>query len=98
MKKIACSDSDAEFAYEGKMDHEIEVSPEVREFILKRGCDFRVCTSCGGPILLPTSVKRPKKTDIRIPIGERMLYVSIWQAPYIDVIDRDMIPRYWYPK
>lgn len=70
------------------------ISDEVQRYLSTQPCDYRVCTSCGGPILLPVSVKRPKATDIRIPVGARTLYISRYQAPFFDLIDRDMIP--WY--
>ncbi|MDH7594370.1 MAG: hypothetical protein QHG99_08520 [Methanomicrobiales archaeon] len=73
---------------------DIVVAPEVREFMAAKGCDFRVCTSCGGPIILPISVKRPKKSDIKIPVGEHTLFVSSFQAPFLSVIDGHMLPRF----
>jgi hypothetical protein len=73
---------------------EIAVSNEVRRYLATQPCDYRICTSCGGPILLPVSVKRPKPTDIRIPMGNRTLFVSRFQAPFLDLIDGEMIPRY----
>jgi hypothetical protein len=79
------------------LSHEITVSDEVRSYLGSQPCDFRICTSCGGPILLPISVKRPKPTDIRLPVGERTLYISRYQAPFLDLIDREMIPRYLRP-
>ena len=48
--------------------NEVSIVPEVIEYINKRDCDFRICTSCGGPILLPTRIKPPKKTDL-LPQG-----------------------------
>jgi hypothetical protein len=73
---------------------EITLSDEVRHYLSGQPDDFRVCTSCGGPILLPISVKHPKPTDIRVPLGRRTLYISRYQAPFLDHIDREMIPRY----
>jgi len=74
-------------------DKRFTVSDEVRTYILERGCDVRVCTSCGGPILLPVSVKRPKPTDFQVKIGPRTLYISRYQASFATVIDGSMIPR-----
>jgi hypothetical protein len=74
--------------------HEITVSDEVRRYLGTQPCDYRVCTSCGGPILLPVSIKRPKPNDIRIPVGNRTLYISRYQAPFLEFIDREMIPHY----
>jgi hypothetical protein len=71
---------------------EITIAPEVIEYIKRRGCDFRICTSCGGPILLPTHVKPPKKTDLLLKAGNRTIYVSVHQARFLHNIRPDMIP------
>jgi len=72
----------------------ISVSDEVKRYIGERRCDFRVCTSCGGPIILSTMVKPPKSSDLEIPVGDYTLYISIYQAKYVDRIDMNMIPKY----
>ncbi|RQD80592.1 MAG: hypothetical protein D5R96_08465 [Methanocalculus sp. MSAO_Arc2] len=74
---------------------EIIVSDDVRAYIRDRGCDFRVCTSCGGPILLPATIKRPKSTDIPIPVGEYTLFISRYQVKWINTITMRMVPRYF---
>jgi len=71
---------------------EVTIVPEVIEYINRRGCDFRICTSCGGPILLPTHVKPPKKTDLLLKAGNRTVYVSVHQARFLHTIRPDMIP------
>lgn len=71
---------------------EFEVTDEVIAYVTDRKTDFRICTSCGGPVLLPVSVKPPKPTDIRIRAGDRTIYVSIYQARYLSRIHRGMIP------
>ncbi len=71
---------------------EITVVPEVLAYISKRDCDFRICTSCGGPILLPIRVKPPKKTDLLLKAGTHTIYVSIHQARFLNSIHMDMIP------
>jgi hypothetical protein len=71
---------------------EITVVPEVLAYINKRDCDFRICTSCGGPILLPIRVKPPKKTDLLLKAGKHTIYVSIHQARFLNSIHMDMIP------
>ena len=71
---------------------EVTVVPEVIEYINKRDCDFRICTSCGGPILLPTRVKPPKKTDLLLKAGNHTIYVSVHQARFLNSINMDMIP------
>ena len=73
---------------------EIAVVPEVIEYINKRDCDFRICTSGGGPILLPVRVKPPKKTDLLLKAGNHMIYVSVHQARFLHRIRMDMIPFY----
>jgi hypothetical protein len=70
----------------------VTVVPEVIEYINRRDCDFRICTSCGGPILLPVRVKPPKKTDLLLMAGNHTIYVSIHQARFLSTIHMDMIP------
>jgi len=70
---------------------QFQISESVISLIKNQKRDYRVCTSCGGAILLPTAIKRPKPNDIKIPVGENYLYVSATQARYIDVIDDSMI-------
>ncbi|MDD1769255.1 MAG: hypothetical protein LUQ55_04670 [Methanomassiliicoccales archaeon] len=69
---------------------EIKVDRDVIEFIKKKGKDFRVSTSCYGPVILPIEMKAPKETDIRIAVGKNTLYVSIVQAKYVDRITKSM--------
>jgi len=76
------------------LPEEIPVSDDVIDYIKRRGCDFRICTSCGGPILLPVSMKPPKQTDIPIRIGERMIYISMHQARYLHSIHKGMLPLF----
>ena len=71
---------------------EVTIVPEVIEYINKRDCDFRICTSCGGPILLPIRIKPPKKTDLLLKAGNHTIYVSIHQARFLNSIHMDMIP------
>jgi hypothetical protein len=66
------------------------VDEGVRKRILEEGCDYRVCTSCTGPALVPITVKSPKESDIRIKIGDRTLYVSRVQARYMDRVTEEM--------
>ncbi len=75
-------------------DGTIRVTEEVRAYVERRGHDMRLCTSCGGPILLPTSIHPPKPTDLRVRVGSRMVYVSRYQARYHDTIHGGMIPRF----
>lgn len=70
---------------------EIAVDDDVRRLIMSKGRDYRICTSCTGPALVPITVKRPKESDIRIPVGNNILYVSLVQARYINRVTIDMI-------
>lgn len=70
---------------------EIIIDEAVKNLIASEGCDYRVCTACMGPALVPVSVKPPKSTDIQIPVGEHILYISRIQARYINRVSIDMI-------
>jgi hypothetical protein len=71
---------------------EVIVAPEVIEYINRRDCDFRICTSCGGPILLPIRVKPPKRSDLLLKAGNHTIYISIHQARFLHSIRMEMIP------
>lgn len=70
---------------------EIQVDEDVRQMITSQGRDYRVCTACAGPALVPITIKGPKQSDIRIPVGDNTLYISRVQAPYIDRVTMDML-------
>ena len=70
---------------------EIPIDDDVKQYRMSQGCDFRICTACMGPALVPVTVKAPKSTDIQIPVGDRTLYISRVQARYIDRVSMDMI-------
>lgn len=70
---------------------EIIIDEAVKNLIASEGCDYRVCTACMGPALVPVSVKPPKSTDIQIPVGDHILYISRIQARYINRVSIDMI-------
>ena len=70
---------------------EITVDPEVEKLITEAGCDYRVCTACLGPALVPISVKGPKESDISIKIGDHTLYISRYVARYIARVTIDML-------
>lgn len=72
------------------------ISEAVINYIKEQNRDYRVCTSCGGPILLPIAIKKPKPNDIKVPVGEHILYISATQARYIDAIDDSMLMTYLY--
>lgn len=52
---------------------QIEVDQEVIDHIMRQKQDFRVSTSCNGPVVVPISIKSPKETDIIIKLGEYKL-------------------------
>ena len=70
---------------------EIQVDEDVKQMIMREGRDYRVCTACMGPALVPTKVKGPKESDIKIPIGDNTLYISRVQAMYIARVSMDML-------
>jgi len=69
----------------------IDVSAEVKEHIMTSGEDYRLSTTCCGPVLHPVRLKSQKKTDIVINIGKRCIYVSEVQARFISRIDGNII-------
>lgn len=75
---------------------QFHISEAVVNFIKEQKRDYRVCTSCGGPVILPIVIKKPKPNDIKVQVGEHLLYISATQARYIDVIDDSMLMTYLY--
>jgi hypothetical protein len=69
----------------------IEVDKEVVDFLKDQDEDFRISTSCYGPILIPVSMKSPKESDIQVKCGDRVLFISRVQASYINRIDKSML-------
>lgn len=70
---------------------QIPVEQGVIDFITQNKQDYRICTSCSGPVMLPVALKSPKSTDIIIEIGENKLYISRVQARYLRRVTSDMI-------
>lgn len=73
--------------------HSISIAPEMEEYIRARSTDMRVATTCEGPLIFSVKTSPPKPTDHIIPVGERKVYISAVQAPYIKTIDESMLPR-----
>lgn len=73
------------------MDAFIDIDEDVRQMILEADEDYRVCTACRGPTLVPVSVKPPKSSDIAIKVGDRTLFVSAVQARYVGRVTMDML-------
>jgi len=70
-----------------------EISPEMDEYIRTRSTDLRVATTCEGPLMFSIKVSPPKPTDHVIVVGDRRVYLSAVQMPYIKSIDAAMLPR-----
>ncbi|MFH0968444.1 MAG: hypothetical protein V1862_12245 [Methanobacteriota archaeon] len=75
----------------------IFIDDEVIAYINERKTNFRISTSCGGPVLLPVSYKPAKTTDVALRAGEYLIYISIYQARYIDHIHMGLIPYHLNP-
>lgn len=70
---------------------QIPVEQGVIDFIRNNKQDYRICTSCSGPVMLPVALKSPKSTDMVIDVGENKLYISRVQAKYLRKVTSDMI-------
>ncbi len=79
-----------------KIMSQIEVDQEVIDFILENDQDYRVSTSCSGPVVVPITLKAPKTTDLQVKIGEHTLYISKVQARYISRVTPDMLDEMRY--
>ncbi|MBN1134707.1 MAG: hypothetical protein JXA38_07350 [Methanosarcinaceae archaeon] len=73
------------------------IDPDVESFILKSRKDFRLCTTCSGPVIVPTELKPVKPSDIRIKIGDNTLYVSRIQARFTRRIEKFMLIANQHP-
>ena len=71
----------------------LRITPEMEDYICARSTDLRVATTCEGPLMFSVRISPPKATDHVIAVGERRVYVSAVQAPYLKVIDARMLPR-----
>jgi len=71
---------------------QITVDDAVKEMIITEDMDYRLSTTCSGPALIPTLIKPPKETDIRISVSDyRTLYISRVQLGYVDHVTMDMV-------
>lgn len=71
----------------------LKITTEMEDYIRARSTDLRIATTCEGPLMFSTRTSPPKATDHIIVVGERRVYVSAVQAPYIKEIDARMLPR-----
>lgn len=70
-----------------------KITPQMEEYIRARSTDLRIATTCEGPLMFSIRISPPKATDHVILVGERKVYVSAVQAPFIKAIDARMLPR-----
>ncbi|HJJ99232.1 MAG TPA: hypothetical protein O0X23_03350 [Methanocorpusculum sp.] len=74
----------------------ITVTDDVIAYMNKRGGDFRISTSCSGPVLMPAKARPAKQSDIPIKAGSHVIYVSQYQLPWITEINMQLVPRILY--
>lgn len=74
----------------------VPVTDDVIAYMDKRGGDFRISTSCSGPVLMPVKVKPVKPSDVPIEAGSHIIYVSEYQFPWITEINMQLVPRILY--
>ena len=79
-------------------EKDIEIDEDIVEFIKKQGKDYRVSTTCSGAMILPTSYKPPKPSDLRVDVNGHRLYISRVQAQYITKVDITMLTKLDYSK
>ncbi|HKM41206.1 MAG TPA: hypothetical protein VJY43_01410 [Methanocorpusculum sp.] len=72
---------------------DIKVTDEVIAYMDERGGDFRISTSCSGPIMMPIRVRPAKSSDIPIRAGNHMIFISRYQIQWISEITMSMVPR-----
>lgn len=73
---------------------QIPISPDVLEYMDERGGDFRISTTCSGPVLMPTRVKPAKSSDIAVRAGGHIIYISRYQIQWIEEITMDLVPHF----
>lgn len=81
---------------QGLKGSDIPVSEDVIQYMDSRGGDFRISTSCSGPVLMPIKVTPVKPSDIPIKAGEHTIFISRYQIAWISEITLHMVPRIMY--
>jgi len=71
----------------------IPVAQDVLDYMDRRGGDFRISTTCSGPVLMPVRVKPAKSSDIVIRAGEHCIFISRYQIEWINEITMDLVPK-----
>jgi len=74
----------------------VTVTEDVIAYMDKRGGNFRISTSCSGPVLMPVKVNPAKPSDIPIKAGSHLIFVSQYQLPWITEISMRLVPRILY--
>ena len=72
----------------------VKIEPDVEDFIRRSKKDYRLCTTCGGPAILPVDMSIPKDSDIKVRIGDNTLHVSKVQARYLRQVEMGMLLGY----
>jgi len=72
---------------------DILVADDVIAYMDKRGGDFRISTSCSGPVLMPVRIRPAKSSDIPIRAGDHVIFISRYQIQWISEITMRMVPR-----
>lgn len=75
---------------------DILVADDVITYMDKRGGDFRISTSCSGPILMPVRIRSAKSSDIPIRAGNHVIFISKYQIQWIAEITMSMVPRFLF--
>ncbi len=75
---------------------DIKIDDDVVAYMDERGGDFRISTSCSGPVLMSADVKPPKSSDIPVKSGNHIIYISRYQLDWISEITMRMVPRYFF--
>lgn len=87
---------DTEYELGPKPFLNIRVAEDVIKYMDERGGDFRISTTCSGPVLMPIRIKPAKASDIPIRGGEHIIYISRYQIEWISEITMQMVPRMPY--
>lgn len=83
-------------SYREAVAESIIVDEEIKELIKKENRDFRVCTSCSGPLLIPTDIVPSKPSDLEVEIGDNSLFISFNQAIYTRRFHKSLLDQYYW--
>ncbi|MBE0522947.1 MAG: hypothetical protein IBX40_01205 [Methanosarcinales archaeon] len=72
------------------------IDDEIKELIKKEDRDFRICTSCSGPLLIPTDIVPSKPSDLEVEIGDNSLFISFNQARYTHRFHKSLLDQYYW--